>query len=1156
VNSILKDVRIDDKYTIEDGRIFVTGIQALVRLPMLQHQRDLAAGHRTAGYITGYRGSPLGALDQQVLRAKEYLDAHDTTFHAAVNEDLAATALWGAQQAELDGEGRFEGVFGMWYGKGPGVDRSGDAFRHANLAGTSKLGGVLVLTGDDHTCESSTTCNQSEPGMMDAMIPVLNPAGVQDILDFGLFGWALSRYSGCWVALKCVHDTVEATASIDISPARVDIRTPDDFEMPEGGLNIRWPDTPQEQERRLHEHKHRAVQAFVRANGLDRVIYDPDDAALGIMTTGKSFLDVRQALHELGIDESEARRLGIRLYKVAMPYPLEPGGASRFCRGLKRVLVVEEKRGLMEEQLKSILFNEADKPQVVGKRDLDGAVLFPSAGRLESNHIARELARHVLELRADAELETRLQRFVERLASAPSDKVAPMIRTPYFCAGCPHNTSTVVPEGSKALAGIGCHYMAQWMDRDTARFTHMGGEGASWMGQAPFSTRGHMFQNIGDGTYYHSGLLAIRATVAAGTNITYKILYNDAVAMTGGQPMDGPLTPEQVTWQVYGEGVERIALVSDDPDKYHGEDLAPGATVHHRDDLDAVQKELREVPGTTVIVYEQTCAAEKRRRRKRGTFPDPAKRVFIYDQVCEGCGDCGEQSNCVAILPKETAFGRKREIDQSACNKDYSCLKGFCPSFVTVYGGSPKKGVSDTAAVDVAVQGLPDPALPEIDGTWDIVLTGVGGTGVVTIGALLGMAAHVLGKGCSVLDMMGLAQKGGSVMSHIILADDPADVSATHIPEGGAELLLGCDMVVAASPNAIARAHAGATFAVVNDFEMMTGDFTQHPDKQFPAEELKSVIRSHTGEDNALFVNATTLSTRLLGNSIGANLFVLGCAYQLGRLPLHHDAIVRAIELNGQAVDMNKRAFSLGRLYAIEPGRVNELAYPNGAPARTTPRTLDEIIEHRAGHLRAYQNEAYARRYREAVARVREAEAERTPEFNGLADAAASNLYDVMAYKDEYEIGRLYSSTEFRDQLDETFEGDYRIEFNLAPPMLARTDQRTGRPKKIRFGSWMMGVFTTLSALRGLRGTPFDVFGYSRERRAERGMIDDYFADIDLVTRRLDTGNHALAADLLRWPESVRGFGDIKLDAHREAHRRRAELRQAVENPSKASRAA
>ncbi len=1158
MNSILKDVSIDDKYTVEDGRIFVTGIQALVRLPMLQRQRDLAAGNRTAGYVTGYRGSPLGALDQQLLGAREYLDAHDITFSPAVNEDLAATALWGAQQAQLDGEGRCDGVFGMWYGKGPGVDRSGDALRHANLAGTSELGGVLVLTGDDHTCESSTTCNQSEPAMMDAMIPVLNPAGVQDILDYGLYGWALSRYSGCWVALKCVHDTVEATASIDISPGRVEVVTPTDFEMPEGGLNIRWPDTPQEQERRLHEHKHRAVQAFVRANHLDRLIYDSDQAGFGILTTGKSFLDVRQALLELGIDESEAGRLGIRLYKVAMPYPLEPSGVRRFCGGLERVLVVEEKRGLMEDQLKSILFNDVDKPVVAGKRDLDGSTLFPSAGRLDSNQIARALGRHILEQRPDTALGQRLRQFTERLEAAPSSGVAPMIRTPYFCAGCPHNTSTVVPEGSKALAGIGCHYMAQWMDRDTARFTHMGGEGASWVGQAPFSTRNHMFQNIGDGTYYHSGLLAVRAAVAAGTNITFKILYNDAVAMTGGQPMDGPLTPERVTWQMHGEGVERTALVSDNPDKYRGADLAPGVTVHHRDELNDVQKELREIPGTTAIVYEQTCAAEKRRRRKRGTFPDPAKRVFIYDRVCEGCGDCGVQSNCVAILPKDTELGRKREIDQSACNKDFSCLKGFCPSFVTVHGGTPKKGISDTASIDDALSGLPEPGEAPIDGTYGIVLTGVGGTGVVTIGALLGMAAHVSGKGCSVLDMMGLAQKGGAVMSHIILADNPADVSTTHIPEGGADLLLGCDMVVAASPNAVGRARPGATYAVVNDFEMMTGDFTHDRDKQYPAAELKSVIGAHTGADNALFVNATTLATRLLGNSIGANLFILGCAYQKSRLPLHHDAIHKAIELNGQAVEMNKRAFGLGRLYAIDPERIQQLAYPAGGPARRAPETLDEITAHRAEHLRAYQNDAWARRYRGAVERVRGAERDRTPGCDGLALAAARNLYTVMAYKDEYEVGRLFSSVEFRRQIEETFEGDYRIEFNLAPPILSRPDPRTGRPQKIRFGAWMSGVFRILSALRGLRGTPFDIFGYSRERRVERGMIHDYFDDIDLAVQHLDAATHGQAMELLCWPESVRGFGDIKLDAHREAQVRRQALRAELLDldPSRHSRAA
>lgn len=1153
---MLKDVHIDDKYTLEDGRIFVTGIQALVRLPMLQRQRDLAAGSRTAGYVTGYRGSPLGALDQQMVRAREYLDAHDIRVAPAVNEDLAATALWGTQQAELEGEGRYDGVFGMWYGKGPGVDRSGDALRHANLAGTSRLGGVLALTGDDHTCESSTTCNQSEPAMMDAMIPVLNPAGVQDILDYGLYGWALSRYSGAWVALKCVHDTVEATASIDISPARVNIVTPEDFAMPAGGLNIRWPDTPQEQERRLHEYKQRAAQAFVRANRLDRTIHDSGHATLGIMTTGKSFLDVRQALFELGIDDHEAQRLGIRLYKVAMPCPLEPEGARAFCAGLERVVVVEEKRGLMEDQLKSLLFNASDRPQVIGKQDLDGAPLFPSAGRLDSNHIARQLARHILALRPDAALETRHQAFVARLAAAPAGRAAPMARTPYFCAGCPHNTSTVVPAGSKALAGIGCHYMAQWMDRDTARFTHMGGEGASWIGQAPFSTREHMFQNIGDGTYYHSGLLAIRAAVAAGTNITFKILYNDAVAMTGGQAVDGPLTPAQVTWQMHGEGVGRTLLVSDQPGRYDDASLAPGVTVHHRDELNDLQKELRAVPGTTVIVYEQTCAAEKRRRRKRGSFPDPAKRVFIYDRVCEGCGDCGVQSNCVAILPKETEFGRKREIDQSSCNKDYSCVKGFCPSFVTVHGGRPRRGVSDTDSIDAAVTGLPDPVLPTIEGTWNIVLTGVGGTGVVTIGALLGMAAHVSEKGCSVLDMMGLAQKGGAVMSHIILANDPADVAATHIPAGGADLILGCDMVVTASPAAIGRAHSERSFAVVNDFEMMTGDFTRKRDKRFPADELKSVIRDHTGADSALFVNATRLAARLLGNSIGANMLVLGCAYQNGRIPLHHEAIHRALELNGQAVDMNRRAFALGRLYALEPDTVQALAGPGGPTRRHGDESLDELMAHRAGHLGAYQNQAYAHRYLDAVARLRDAEQHQTPGHSDLALAAARHLYTVMAYKDEYEVGRLYSSAEFRAQIDDAFEGDYRLEFNLAPPMLARRDPRTGRPRKMRFGPWVTAVFRALSALRGLRGTPFDVFGYARERRVERGMIDEYCADIDLVVRHLDGDRQPLAAELLSWPDTVRGFGDIKLDAHRAAQARRAQLRAALAAPPEARRAA
>ncbi len=1120
----LRQVDIDDKYLLDEGRIFVTGIQALVRLPMLQHSRDQQAGLRTAGFVSGYRGSPLGALDQQLRRAEEFLDPHAITFVPAVNEDLAATAAWGTQQAELDGEGKYDGVFAMWYGKGPGVDRSGDALRHANLAGTSPNGGALALLGDDHTCESSTTAHQSEYAMVDAMIPVLNPAGVQDILDYGLFGWALSRYSGCWVALKCVHDTVEATASVEVSSERGRILVPRDHRLPEGGVNIRWPDTPQAQERRLHEHKLPAVQAFVRANAPDREVLSASDARLGIVTTGKSYLDLRSALSELGIDAAEACRLGLRVYKVAVVWPLEPDGLRAFCRDLRQVLVVEEKRPLLEEQVKSILYADAERPQVIGKRDEHGAWLFPSAGRLGSLDIALAVGERLRQLTGDPALGARLAALRERAATV-NRAPPPMQRTPYFCAGCPHNTSTRVPEGSKALAGIGCHYMAQWMDRATARYTQMGGEGASWLGESFFSRRAHMFQNIGDGTYFHSGLLAIRATVAAGTNITYKILYNDAVAMTGGQPMDGPLSVDRITWQVHAEGVRRIAVVSDEPHKYARDTRwAPGVKVYHRERLDAVQREFRDVEGTTVIVYDQTCAAEKRRRRKRGRLPDPPRRVFINEAVCEGCGDCGVQSNCVAIVPVESEFGRKRQIDQSACNKDYSCLLGFCPSFVTVHGGRVRSGAGPGAASAPPLP--PPPELPALQGTYRIVLTGVGGTGVVTIGALLGMAAHVSGRGCSVLDMLGLAQKGGAVMSHIVLAPTPGDISATHVPGAGADLLLGGDLVVSASPEVVATLRDGHTRAVVNSYEMMTGDFARDADVQFPAAALRERLGEVLGEAPLDFVNTTLIATRVLGDSIAANLFLLGFAWQRGYLPLEAAAIERAIELNAVAVALNTEAFHWGRRVAHDPGCVEAVAVP--APVREP--TLEELIGQRSAHLAEYQNERYARRYRKLVESMREAES-----ANGggesLTRLVARNFHKLLAYKDEYEVARLYTDGRFQRHLEEVFEGDYRLEFHLAPPGLARRDRASGAVRKIGFGPWVLRLFRLLARLRWLRATPFNPFGYSRDRRLERRLLNEYEREVRALAARLGELPHREVAARLAAPEQIRGYGHVKAAA-------------------------
>ncbi|MCC2663371.1 MAG: indolepyruvate ferredoxin oxidoreductase, partial [Geminicoccaceae bacterium] len=887
----LAEVSLDDKYSKERGRVFLTGIQALVRLPMLQRGRDLAAGHDTAGYVTGYRGSPLGGLDQQMAAARPFLDQHHVVVRPEVNEDLAATALWGTQQAELHGEGRYDGVFGMWYGKGPGVDRTGDVFKHGNLAGTSRLGGVLVLMGDDHTCESSTTAHQSEFALIDAQIPVLNPAGVAEILEFGLKGFALSRYGGCWVGLKCVHDTVNTAASIELDPEQVRIVTPD-HELPPGGLNIRWPDPPLAQEERLHRFKLDAARAFARSNRFDRLLFDPPAARLGIVSTGKSWLDLRQALDELGIGAQQARRLGLRVLKLGLVWPLEPAAIRAFAAGLEQIVVVEEKRSLIESQLKELLYGMASAPRIVGKRDEQERPLFASHGALSSNQIAAALAERILRLDGDEALAAQLERLNlrERAEAGPA---SPLLRTPYFCSGCPHNSSTRVPDGSIAKAGIGCHYMAQWMDRSTMGYTQMGGEGANWIGEAPFSRRRHVFQNIGDGTYYHSGLLAIRAAIAAGVNITFKILYNDAVAMTGGQSVDGPLSVPQITREVAAEGACRVVVVTDEPAKYPlNAGFAPGVTVHHRDELDLVQRELREVEGTTVLVYDQTCAAEKRRRRKRGQMADPPRRVVINEMVCEGCGDCGLVSNCVSIVPVETEFGRKRQIDQSSCNKDYSCLAGFCPSFVTIEGAEPRRRRT-AAQDDAALEQLPEPALPALDEGYGIVVGGVGGTGVVTIGALLGMAAHLEGKGAAVLDMTGLAQKGGAVMSHLRIAGRPDDIQTVRIAPGGARLLLGCDLVVAGGKEALRALDPERGRAVVNTQPMMTGDFTRQADLDFPAAALRRAVAQTAGA-RAAFVDATRLAVALLGDAIATNLFMVGFAYQQGLLPVSAAAIERA----------------------------------------------------------------------------------------------------------------------------------------------------------------------------------------------------------------------------------------------------------------------
>jgi indolepyruvate ferredoxin oxidoreductase len=1155
----LAKASLEDKYTIEQGRVFLTGTQALIRLMMLQRDRDAAAGLNTAGFVSGYRGSPLGGLDQSLWRAQKHLEQHHIKFQPGVNEDLAASAVWGTQQVGMFPGARYDGVFGLWYGKGPGVDRCGDVFKHANAAGTSKHGGVLVLAGDDHAAKSSTLPHQSEHIFKACLIPVLNPSSVQDYLDLGLHGFAMSRYSGLWVAFKCVTDVVESGASVIVDPQRIASRIPPDFVLPAGGLNIRWPDGILEQEARILDYKVYAALAYVRANGLDRIVWNAPKARLGIATTGKSFGDVMQALADLGIDEAAAREIGLRVYKVAMSWPLEPQGARRFAEGLEEILVVEEKRQLIEYQIKEELYNWKEgirAPRVVGKFDDNGewsraegqpagTWLLPAHYEHSPAMVARVIAQRLTKLGLTEKLGSQ---FRERLAFLDfKEKVLAKprviaVRQPYFCSGCPHNTSTRVPEGSRATAGIGCHFMAVWMNRSTATFTHMGAEGAPWIGQAPFTDEKHIFANLGDGTYYHSGLLAIRAAVAAKVNMTYKILYNDAVAMTGGQRHDGPLDPAMISRQLAAEGVAPIVVVTDEPGKYpHGISWAPGVTVHHRDELDAVQRELRATPGVSALIYDQTCASEKRRRRKRNEYPDPAVRAVINEMVCEGCGDCSTKSNCLSVEPLETEFGRKRQINQSSCNKDFSCVKGFCPSFVTIEGGRLKKGKAAAAATE-GFESMPEPQIPSPDGAYGVLVTGIGGTGVITIGQILGMAAHLEHKGVSVLDMSGLAQKYGAVMSHVQIAERPEDLHATRVDMGGASLVIGCDLVVTASGDAVARM-APSTHAIVNASVTPTAEFVSNPNWKLPGSDLLGDIAEACGPANVAFVPATELATALMGDAIATNMFMLGYAYQKGWIPVSGTSLERAIELNGIAVDFNRKSFLWGRRAASDLERVKRIA----KPAEVIPidehfsRTVDELIERRARFLTDYQDRKYAQRYLALVQRVRQAEATRTGGTR-LTEAVARYYAKLLAYKDEYEVARLHANGDFGKKIQGMFEGDYKIVYHLSPPLLARADPRTGEPRKMRFGGWMLPVFRILARLKGLRGSVFDIFGHTDERRTERALISEYEKTMDTLLENLQAQNLALAVQLASLPEDIRGFGHIKMSNIATARKRRGEL--------------
>ncbi|QPH53806.1 indolepyruvate ferredoxin oxidoreductase family protein [Pontivivens ytuae] len=1118
----LQDVSLSDRFDLSKRTVLLSGIQALVRLPLMQRERDVNAGHNTAGLVTGYRGSPLGGVDQQMMRAKRELEASNVVFQYGLNEDLAATALWGSQQAELRGEGKYDGVFGLWYGKGPGVDRTGDVFRHANMAGTSPLGGVLVAMGDDHTGESSTVLHQSEFALVDALMPILAPAGVQEVLDYGIMGWALSRYTGCWVGIKCLKDTIEVTEVVDGSSGRVEVKIPTDFDMPADGLNIRLGDTPVAQEARLHDYKRFAAEAFGRANKLDHRVLGDKSARIGIVSAGKSWLDTVHALQLLGIDEEEAKRLGITTYKVGMTWPLDMKSMQDWSEDLDLIICVEEKRKLIEVQIKEAIFDNRHGRRVIGWKKEDGELLFTVKGALDPVLIARKLGGLFKEEGLSSErLDTAMQVLDAAAKADNAEEVA--ARLPWFCSGCPHNTSTKVPEGSRAYAGIGCHYMVQWMDRETVGFTQMGGEGANWIGEAPFSTTNHVFQNLGDGTYNHSGVQAIRAALAAGTNITFKILYNDAVAMTGGQHNEGDLDALRIARELQAMGVPKIVGVYDPK-----EDVDPKAfpiEMRERSELDTVQKELRETPGVTALIYIQTCAAEKRRRRKRGKFPDPDRRVFINPAVCEGCGDCGVKSNCVSIIPLETELGRKRQIDQSSCNKDFSCLDGFCPSFVTLEGAKVAKAPRQS----VSFGEIPEPDLPAIRGTHNLVITGVGGTGVVTVGALLAMAAHLEGKGAGVMEMAGLAQKGGAVHIHARIAEKPSDISAIRVAVGEADGVIGGDMVVAAGAKTLGLMTRGRTRAVCNSHEIITGDFTRNTDFQLPTDRMSLALRARLGDDEVGFLNATRLAEKVLGDAIYANVLMLGAAWQAGMVPLSHDALYRAIEINGAGVEGNKEAFELGRWAVHAPQEAAKLT----VAVEDAEKTLDEKIEFRADALRAYQNRRLAKRYRKLVDRARGVSDE-------LGLAVAQGYHKLLAYKDEYEVARLHAQT-LEAAVAEKFNDVKEMRFHMAPPIFSKTDAQ-GHPVKREFGPWMLTAMKLLRRGKMLRGTPLDPFGRTEERRMERALIQEYEADMAEILDKVDASTHDLAVAIATVPLQIKGFGHVKQANAEAAAKRREEL--------------
>lgn len=1112
----LRDITLSDRFTAETGEVLTNGTQALLIALFRQRRLDRMRGLDTAGFLSGYRGSPLASVDSEADRAARHLLDHDITFAPGINEDLALTAVWGTQQVALDPKATKQGVFGMWYGKGAGLDRCGDALRHAHGAGASRHGGVLVVSGDDHALKSSSQAYHSEPTFADLQMPVLAPADLQDVLDYALLGWEMSRYSGCYVGFKVLAEHVNSTGVVDVGLQRAALA---EMDLPDGNDRwIRWPDPWPEVERRLLDVKLPAALAFARRRRINREVIRADRPRLGIVASGKSYRDVLQALSLADLTLDEARQLGVSILKIGMPWPADEETLRAFARGHETLLVVEEKRDLIETQLRSALYGQANAPRITGRETLDGAPQFPQTGELDGVQVLRALL-PLVDL--PAAKSTRARRATEPALPVPSPLAQ---RGPYFCSGCPHNRSTKVPEGSRALAGVGCHFMATGMDRKTETFTQMGGEGVPWIGTAPFTETGHVFINLGEGTYFHSGSLAIRAALAAGVTATYKILYNDAIAMTGGQEVEGELSVPVIARQLQAEGVERIEVVADDPARLPA--LPRGVGLHGRDDLDSVQRALREVPGVSVLIYDQVCATEKRRRRKRGKMEQAPAKVFINERVCEGCGDCSVQSNCLSVVPVETDLGRKRRIDQASCNQDISCVDGFCPSFVTVEGAEPRR---DPQRSLPDFNALPEPRLPALDAPLDIVVAGVGGTGIVTVGALLTMAAHLEGKTVAIHDKLGMAQKYGAVHSHLRLSPD--EIGSVRIPDGAACLLIGGDLRCATEAPVTRLLDRDKAYLVVATEQSVGGEFTQDPDFDFRDAAMLAQLRK-LGGDRAHLIPARELARRYLGDEIGANLLLLGHAWQQGLIPIGREAIDRAIKLNGIAIGLNRDAFALGRHIALHPEAAGD--------PEPKERSLTDLIAHREALLTDWQNAAWARRYRRTVDMVQAAEEALEGAPGALTRAVAWNLAKLMTYKDEYEVARLFTDGAFAEAMRETFGKTGKLTFHLAPPSLG--EGRGARPRKRAFGPWILPVFRILARLKALRGSWADPFGYHRDRREERMLIAQYEADMAQLAQTLSADTLPDALELARLPESIRGYGPVKRASVETAQARRAEL--------------